>query len=98
MSRHPCRSIATTALLCPLAPSVFASANRDLSSDLGGSPDPAGQVLQIDAQSRIAFDAALREYDARIAEAPFDVAGQLRRCRFIDVFIANHEFASFVEE
>ena len=40
----------------------------------------------------------LAEYDQQVARNPYDIVDQLQRCRFIDQFIANYEYASFIEE
>ena len=65
---------------------------------LSGVPEPQVRVEQIDAASRRLFDEALREYDEHIERQPYDVVGQLMRCRFMDTFAGNYEYATFVDE
>src|ERR1044072_3363009 len=61
-------------------------------------PAPSERIKQVDAAARAAFDAAVADYDQQVAQHPFDVVDELQRCRFIDQFIANYEYASFIDE
>ena len=61
-------------------------------------PAPAERIKQVDAAARAAFDAAVADYDKQVAQNPYDIVDQLQRCRFIDQFIANYEYASFIDE
>lgn len=72
--------------------------SRNVIDEIRVMPGPTERIKQVDAAARAAFDAALAEYDQQVAQNPYDVVGQLQRCRFIDQFIANYEYASFIEE
>lgn len=61
-------------------------------------PAPTARIKQIDAAARTAFDAALAEYDQQVEQNPYDIVDRLQRCRFIDQFVANYEYAGFVDD
>lgn len=61
-------------------------------------PAPTERIKQVDAAARAAFDAALADYDKQVQQNPYDIVDQLQRCRFIAQFIANYEYASFINE
>lgn len=61
-------------------------------------PAPTERMKQVDAAARSAFDAALADYDKQVEQNPYDVIDQLQRCRFIDQFIANYEYASYIDD
>lgn len=61
-------------------------------------PAPTERIKQVDAAARAAFDAAVADFDRQVAQNPYDIVDQLQRCRFIDQFIANYEYASFIDE
>jgi membrane protease YdiL (CAAX protease family) len=66
--------------------------------ELRALPAPSVRMKEIDAASRAAFDAALAEYDRQIEQNPHDILDRLQRCRFMDQFIANYEYAGFVDD
>jgi uncharacterized protein len=61
-------------------------------------PAPTVRMQQVDAAARAAFDAAVAEYDKQVEQNPYDVVDRLQRCRFIEQFIANYEYASFIDD
>jgi uncharacterized protein len=70
----------------------------DVIDELRASPAPTARIKQLDATVRSAFDAALAEYDKEAELAPHDLVGQLQRCRFIQEFVGNYEYAGFIDE
>lgn len=87
------RSIAL-ALLLPLA----APAEPIDPALLGGAPSPEARLAEIGADLRGSFDGALERYDAEIAAQPHRVPARIARCRFIESFLIEYEYASFTDE
>ncbi len=65
---------------------------------LGGAPNPETRLAEIGADLRSSFDAALARYDAEIAAQPHRVRARIARCRFIESFLLEYEYASFADE
>jgi uncharacterized protein len=66
-------------------------------AELGGPPEPAVRMEQVNADGRASFDAALAEYEAQVQQHPYDISAQLQRCRFIDEFTSTYEYATFID-
>jgi membrane protease YdiL (CAAX protease family) len=85
-------------LVCAILWSVIPLARSvELPAELAIVPEPSARVLEIDGAIRSQFDAAVRDYDLRLAKHPEDVSGAVMRCKFMDEFAATYEYASFVD-
>lgn len=87
----------TLATLALIGPTVQAG-SIDVVDELHTLPAPGVRMKQIDGAARAAFDTALAEYDEQIEQNPYDVVEQLQRCRFIEQFVANYEYAGFIDD
>jgi hypothetical protein len=87
------RSLAL-ALLSPLA----AAAEPIDPALLGGAPRHEARLAEVGADLRASFDAALARYDAEITAQPHRVPARIARCRFIESFLLEYEYASFADE
>ena len=70
----------------------------DVIDELRAMPAPSVRMKQVDAAARSAFDAALAEYDRQVEQNPYDIVERLQRCRFIDQFMSNYEYAGFIDD
>lgn len=69
----------------------------DLLEQLQGSPDPSAHIRRIEGDTRKQYYSVLAQYDELIARDP-QVIDELRRCRFIDEFLAMYEYSSAIED
>lgn len=66
--------------------------------ELRALPAPSVRMKEVDAAARAAFDAALADYDKHIEQNPYDIVDRLGRCRFMDQFVENYEYAGFLDD
>jgi uncharacterized protein len=84
-----------TLILMLIGCGAVANSTEEELERLQSVPQPAARVLQVDADVRSSFDAALREYDQYLAGHRHDVTSHLRRCQFIDEFASTYEYSTF---
>jgi membrane protease YdiL (CAAX protease family) len=84
-------------VLAALVPFVASAQSIDAVL-LGGSPKSSARLKAISGDLRSSFERALARYDEEIAAQPHRIAARIERCRFIETFQVDYEYASFIDE